>query len=45
MNSTVVGVLFAVTIIGETLQLMAVFGAVIVLTATVLVMRHNPGGA
>lgn len=39
----VFGVLFAVTIVGETLNVLAVAGAAVVLTATVLIMRFDPG--
>ncbi len=41
----VFGVLFAVTIVGETLNVLAVAGGVVVLAATVLVMRYDPGSA
>ncbi len=37
----VFGVLFAVTIVGESLQPLAIVGAAIVLTSTVLIMRYD----
>jgi drug/metabolite transporter (DMT)-like permease len=41
----VFGVLFAVTLVGETLNVLAVVGAAVVLTATILIMRYDPGSA
>ena len=41
----VFGVLFAVTMLGETLNLLALIGAAVVLTATILIMRYDSGGS
>jgi drug/metabolite transporter (DMT)-like permease len=41
----VFGVLFAVTMLGEKLNLLALIGAAVVLTATILIMRYDSGAS